>query len=350
MSLTVQKQIKYWLCAAGALILLLWFLGDVLLPFVLGAIVAYFLNPVAEKLEQQGLSRVASTAIIAFVTALTFIVITLLVAPALVSQAINLFESSPDLAKSFSTWLSKTFPSLLDEGSTLQTSINSVGDVVQQQGGDLLNTALDSAASIIDLIMLLIIVPVVAVYLLLDWHRMISTIDALLPREHAVSIRDLVSKIDKTLAAFVRGTFTVCLILGLYYAISLMLVGLEFGLVVGVVAGLISFIPYLGAILGGALAIGLALFQFWNDWISIAIVLAIFVVGQAVEGNVITPKLVGNSVGLHPVWLIMSLSVFGSLFGFLGLLVAVPIAAILGVLIRFLIDKYKQSKLFNGSE
>lgn len=350
MALTVKKQIKYWVCSAGILILLLWFLGDVLLPFVLGALVAYFLDPVAKKLQRQGLSRTASTALIIVVAALSFIVIALLVVPVLISQMIDLFETGPDLAKSFSNWLSKTFPLLVDESATIQTFINSTGDVIQQQGGELLNTALSSAASIIDLIMLFIIVPVVAVYLLLDWHRMISAVDDLLPREHARTIRDLAKKIDETLAGFIRGTGTVCLILGFYYAISLMLVGLQFGLAVGVIAGLISFIPYLGAILGGALAMGLAMFQFWGDWISIAIVLGIFVFGQAAEGNFITPKLIGNSVGLHPVWLIMALSVFGSLFGFLGLLVGVPIAAILGVLIRFFVDKYQQSALFKGNE
>lgn len=349
MALTIKKQIKYWAIAAGAFILLLWFMGDVLLPFVMGAVVAYFLDPVVGKLQQQGLSRAASTALLTMLAALTFITITLLVVPALVSQIIDLFESGPDLAKSFSNWLNKTLPFFLGEGSNIQTFINSTGDVIQQQGGELLKTALNSAASILDLIMLFIIVPVVAIYLLLDWHRITSTIDNLLPREHAPVIRDLVNKIDTKLAGFIRGTGTVCFILGFYYATTLMLVGLKFGLVVGIIAGLISFIPYLGAILGGTLALGLALFQFWNDWMSIGIVLGIFVVGQTVEGNFITPKLVGNSVGLHPVWLIMSLSVFGSLFGFLGLLVAVPIATILGVLIRFFIDKYEQSKLFNGS-
>ena len=127
-----------------------------------------------------------------------------------------------------------------------------------------------------------------------------------------------------------------------------MLVGLQFGLVVGFVAGLVTFIPYLGALLGGALAIGLALFQFWGDWVSIGLVAGIFAIGQVIEGNVLTPKLVGGSVGLHPVWLILALSVFGSLFGFVGMLVAVPLAAAIGVLIRFAIGQYQRSLLFVG--
>ena len=143
---------------------------------------------------------------------------------------------------------------------------------------------------------------------------------------------------------------TVCLILGTYYAIALMLVGLQFGLVVGFIAGLVTFIPYLGALLGGILAIGLALFQFWGDWLSIGLVAGVFFLGQTLEGNFLTPKLVGNSVGLHPVWLILALSVFGSLFGFVGMLAAVPIAATLGVIARFAAEQYRESALYKGTE
>lgn len=346
MTSTGTKQIRYWAFAAAILILILWFLGDVLLPFILGAVVAYILNPLAEKLENKGFSRPAATALITLAAILMFVITALLVVPAIVSQAISLFDSGPELFNSLSEWLSKTLPSIFGESTTLRSVLNSAGDVLKDRGGEFLSTAFSSAANIIDLVMLFVIVPVVAIYLLLDWNRMSSTIYSLMPRKHEPVIRDLLEKIDKTLAGFIRGTGSVCIILGVYYAISLMLVGLNFGLVVGFAAGLISFIPYLGAILGGLLALGLALFQFWSEWISVAMVVGIFVFGQAVEGNFITPKLVGDSVGLHPVWLIMSLSIFGSLFGFLGLLVAVPLAAILGVLIRFFIDKYKQSDLY----
>jgi len=197
---------------------------------------------------------------------------------------------------------------------------------------------------------LLVIVPVVSVYMLLDWDRMIAKIDDLLPREHAPVIRRLASEIDHTLAAFIRGMGTVSLILGTYYAVALMLVGLQFGLVVGFIAGLVTFIPYLGALIGGALAIGLALFQFWGDWGSIGLVALIFVAGQVAEGNFLTPKLVGSSVGLHPVWLLLALSVFGALFGFVGMLVAVPVAAALGVLARFGVEQYKASQIYQGPE
>jgi predicted PurR-regulated permease PerM len=350
MALPIRDQMKYWGIASMAALVILWFMGDVLLPFVLGSALAYFLDPVADRLEAMGLSRAMATAVITIVAILIFVIMALLVIPTLVAQAINLFEIAPDLTKRLSAFFVERFPSLLEEGSTLQSSITSIGTAVQERGGKLLNTALSSAAGILNLIMLFVIVPVVAVYMLLDWDRMIAHIDTLLPRDHAPIVRRLARDIDKTLASFIRGMGTVCLFLGTYYAIALMLVGLQFGLVVGFIAGLVTFIPYLGALIGGALAIGLALFQFWGDWVSIGMVGGIFVIGQVIEGNVLTPKLVGSSVGLHPVWLILALSVFGALFGFVGMLVAVPVAASLGVVTRFAVEQYQLSLLYRGTE
>ncbi len=348
MGLPVRDQMKYWGFAAVVFFVLLWALGDVLVPFLLGGAIAYFLDPVADKLERLGASRVLATAIITLVALLLFVLMALLVIPTLVNQSVQLFNTAPDLAKNFGTFLTERFPSLLDSGSTLRQSLDSVAATVQERGGELVTTALSSAASLINIAVLFVIVPVVSVYLLLDWDNMVARIDELLPRDHAPTIRKLAGQIDNTLASFIRGMGTVCLILGAYYAIALMLVGLQFGLVVGFVAGLITFIPYLGALIGGALAIGLGLFQFWGDWVSLGLVAGIFVVGQVVEGNFLTPKLVGNSVGLHPVWLILALSVFGTLFGFVGMLVAVPVAAALGVVTRFAVQQYQDSLLYRG--
>ncbi|KEJ98212.1 Predicted PurR-regulated permease PerM [Pseudosulfitobacter pseudonitzschiae] len=348
MGLPVRDQMRYWGVAAVIFFVLLWALGNVLVPFLLGGAIAYFLDPVADKLERLGASRVLATAIITLVALLLFVLMALLVIPTLVNQSVQLFNTAPDLAKNFGTFLTERFPSLLDADSTLRQSLDSLAATVQERGGELVTTALSSAASLINIAVLFVIVPVVSVYLLLDWDNMVARIDELLPRDHAPTIRKLAGQIDKTLASFIRGMGTVCLILGAYYAIALMLVGLQFGLVVGFVAGLITFIPYLGALIGGALAIGLGLFQFWGDWVSLGLVAGIFIVGQVIEGNFLTPKLVGNSVGLHPVWLILALSVFGTLFGFVGMLVAVPVAAALGVVTRFAVQQYQQSLLYRG--
>ena len=326
----------------------LWFLGDVLLPFVLGGAIAYFLDPVADRLEKMGFTRAIAVTIITLFALVLFIIMALLVVPSLVTQAIDLFNIAPTLFGNLRDFLIERFPELMDTESTLRQSLVAIGEKIQSYGGQLLETILSSAASIINIVMLFVIVPVVAVYMLLDWDNMVARIDDLLPRDHAPVVRKLAGDIDATLASFIRGMGTVCLILGTYYAAALMLVGLQFGLVVGFIAGLITFIPYVGALVGGALAIGLALFQFWGDWLSIAMVGGIFALGQVIEGNVLTPKLVGTSVGLHPVWLLLALSVFGSLFGFVGMLVAVPVAAALGVIARFATRQYLDSRLYRG--
>jgi predicted PurR-regulated permease PerM len=349
MALPIRDQLKYWGIAAAVFVILMWLLGNVLVPFLMGAAIAYFLDPLADRLERLGLSRAMATAVITVVAIMIFVLMALLVIPTLVNQTASLIETAPSLFREFTDFLTERFPELLDQESTLRSSLTAVGTTIQERGGEFLQTAISSFASIINVLLLFVIVPVVSVYLLLDWDRMVASVDGLLPREHAPTIRRLASEIDDTLASFVRGMGTVCLILGTYYALALMLVGLQFGLVVGFIAGLITFIPYLGALIGGALAIGLALFQFWGDWLSIGLVAGIFVLGQVIEGNILTPKLVGDSVGLHPVWLILALSVFGALFGFVGLLIAVPVAAAIGVIARFAVSQYRHSQLYNGS-
>lgn len=348
MALPAKQQFKYWGAAAAVFFLLLYALGDQLLPFFLGAAIAYFLDPVADWLEARGCSRTLATGIITISAIFVFVMFVLLVIPNLMQQAVQLFNAVPEIARKTGTFLTERFPSLLDENSNIRQSLNGIGQTISESGGEFLNSALVSAASLLNVMVLFVIVPVVAVYMLLDWDRMVARIDQLLPRDHAPVIRRLASEVDTTLAGFIRGMGTVCLILGTYYAIALMAVGLQFGLVVGFVAGLLTFIPYVGALVGGSLAIGLALFQFWGEWGWIAAVAGIFMIGQAAEGNFLTPKLVGESVGLHPVWLILALTVFGALFGFVGMLVAVPMAAALGVLVRFIVAQYQDSRLYQG--
>jgi predicted PurR-regulated permease PerM len=185
--------------------------------------------------------------------------------------------------------------------------------------------------------------------MLLDWDRMVAKIDSWVPRDHVGTVRRLATDINRSTAGFVRGQGTVCLVLGIAYAVSLTLVGLNFGLLIGLFAGLIGFIPYVGSLVGLVLSVGVAVVQFWPEWQWIAVVIAIFFAGQMIEGNVLQPKLVGNRVGLHPVWLMFALFAFGYLFGFVGLLIAVPAAAAFAVLVRFALERYLASPVYRGS-
>ncbi len=350
MSLKVSQQIIYWSAGLVALIAFVWLLGGTLMPFLVGMGIAYFLDPLVDKLEGLRLPRAVATAIISIGSVLIIVLALLTLLPELQRQIVNLITALPDYFAIAQTLLNEHLPNLAKESPLLERGIAQITARLESSGDDLIGVILSSAFGIIDILIFMVITPVVAFYMLLDWDNMVAKIDSWLPRDHRADIRGLALEMDRVLAGFVRGQLSVCAILGGFYAVTLALVGLQFGLVVGLVAGLLSFIPYVGATIGGVLAIGLALFQFWGEPQWIIAVATIFVIGQTAEGNVLTPKLVGGSVGLHPVWLMFSLSAFGALAGFTGLLLAVPMAACIGVVSRFAIGRYLQGRLYQGAD
>jgi predicted PurR-regulated permease PerM len=350
MSLTYREQAKYWGIFLVVFIAILWAMGSTLLPFIVGAAIAYFLDPVADRLEARGFSRVVSTSIITLFAVLFFLIAIIILLPLLIEQAQELAAQTPNYIASFMNFMSEKFPSLMDSNSAIRRGLTAIEDMLKEGGTKIVEGILATSLALFDFVLLLVVAPVVAFYLLLDWDRLVAKIDSWIPREHVENVRQIARDIDKVLSGFVRGQMTVCGILAIYYSVSLVLIGLQFGVVVGFIAGLISFIPFVGAIIGGVLSIGLAIFQFWDQPIMIGAVAAVFIIGQMIEGNVLTPKLVGSSVGLHPVWLMFALSAFGSFFGFAGLLIAVPVAASIGVLGRFAIGQYMSGRLYNGPE
>lgn len=348
MALSVGEQVRWWSIGLAALIFFMWAMSNVLLPFLAGAALAYFLDPVADRLEARGFSRIAATALVTLAMVALFIGVLLLIVPAAVTEVRQLVGQLPDFVRATEAYVLERNPELLSDGSPVAEALDRLRDRIQDWSVSALQGAWTSGLAIIDFLTLLVITPVVAFYLLLDWDKMVAKIDGWVPRDHVKTVRHLASGMDEVMAGFVRGQLTVCAILGTFYALALLLVGLQFGLAIGLFAGLISFIPFIGSIFGGALSIGVALFQFWDDPFMILLVAAIFLGGQAVEGNFLTPKLVGGSVGLHPVTLMFALSAFGALLGFTGLLIAVPTAAAIGVLGRFALDQYMQGRLYRG--
>lgn len=215
-------------------------------------------------------------------------------------------------------------------------------------GGWFVENIVTQGIAVFDILTLLIITPVVAFYLLRDWPKVTRSVDTLVPRKQHGLFRRALKDIDATLSGFLRGQALVCLCLGLIYSIGLSLVGLEYGATIGIIAGVLSFIPYVGSTFGLVVSMVLAFIQF-DDGLSIGLTLAVFLFGQALEGYVLTPKLVGDRVGLHPVWILFALFAGGSLLGFVGILIAVPVAAVIGVLIRLGLSHYKESSLYKGS-
>ena len=344
----IREQVGWWSLALLGLVAFLWLLGDALLPFVLGAGLAYLSDPAAKWLQRHGFGRVMATVIITFISLGVVIVGLGLVIPVVVEQIRDAIERFPGFVDDARVLLSEWLPDLESEESMLSRAIESLRENTQGWSVSVLQKVWSGGLAIANFLTVVVVTPVVAFYLLMDWQRLVSGIDDLLPRQHRDTIRRLGSDLDDVISGFVRGQLTVCLILGTFYAIALTVVGLNFGLLIGLFAGLISFIPFVGAIMGGLLSVCVAAVQFWEDPIWIAAVAAIFAIGQAVEGNFLTPKLVGGKVGLHPVWLLFALSAFGALFGFVGMLVAVPAAAMIGVVSRFLLDQYKDGRLYRG--
>lgn len=350
MQLPVQKQVWYWSGAALVLLLTLWGLGNAVMPFILGAAVAYLLDPLADRLERLGLTRTLSVVVITLCALVLVVALFLLLVPVLVRQTSALIETAPKMFQQLQQFLMVHFPEIFNEGGPVNTALTNIGQQIGERGGQLVSTVLGSVMGVVSVIALIVIVPVVAFYLLLDWDNLVARLDDLLPREHAATVRNLGHEIDAALSGFVRGQGMVILILGAFYSVSLGLIGLPFGVAIGVMAASLSFIPYVGVLIGGATAIGVALFSFWGDPFWIGAVVVVFAIGQVVEGNYLQPKIVGGSIGLHPVWLMLALTVFGTLFGFVGLLVAVPLAAALGVLVRFAVGRYKESAIYTGRQ
>ncbi|WP_420960034.1 AI-2E family transporter [Brucella sp. IR073] len=352
----VRRQALFWLGAVALFGLFLWIFSPILLPFVAGMALAYFLDPVADRLERLGLSRLAATVFILLTFLIVLILAIMIIVPMLVTQATDLGARLPDyvrqlqafIAERDSPWLRK-----LIGGDNSNSVIQDNLSTLLQQGTSFLTTLIqslwNSGKAIIDIAALVIVTPVVAFYMLLDWDRMINQIDSWIPREHLQTVRALARAMDAAIAGFIRGQGTLCIILGTIYAVGLTIVGLNFGLLIGLFAGLISFIPYIGSLVGLVLALGVALVQFGLSWMVLAVA-AVFFVGQFIEGNILQPKLVGSSVGLHPVWLMFALFAFGSLLGFTGMLIAVPAAAAVGVLVRFALGRYLQSPLYRSRE
>lgn len=349
----LRRQLLFWLAALVVCVFFLMTFRAILLPFIAGMALAYFLDPVADRLERLGLSRMMATVVILTAFVIVFVLSLMIIIPILASQLNQFIQHIPGyvtelqdfIATSNAAWLPQWLNSQMD---TIKENFSKYLSEGVGFIGTLFGQIWNSGKALVDIASLLVVTPVVAFYLLLDWDRMIAKVDSWIPRNHVATVREIATELDNTIAGFVRGQGSLCLILGIYYAVGLSLIGLNFGLLIGFFTGMISFIPYVGSTVGLLLAAGVALVQFWPDYMHLIMVVVFFFSGQFIEGNILQPKLVGQSVGLHPVWLMFALFAFGALFGFVGVLVAVPAAAAIGVLVRFALARYLESDLYYG--
>ncbi len=348
---------RFWVGTAAAFILVLWLLNDILLPFVVGAVVAYFFDPVVARLQRHGLSRTLATTTVTILAALIAIGAGFAIVPPLFGQIEALVTKAPEYIVQVATRVQPMIEPVRTRLGLEPLSLHDLQAQASQWAGEALailggvaGRVAQRSAAIINVLGLLFLTPVVTFYLLRDWEKVLAAIDSGLPLDHADTVRKLARQANAAVAGYLRGQALVCLCLGTIYGVGLSLVGLQFGFVIGLIAGLISFIPFVGTLVGATMALGMALAQFPPDWLSVVKVAVVFTIGHLLEGNVLSPKLVGDRVGLHPVWIMFALLAGGSLFGFVGVLIAVPTAAVVGVIARHLVERYRASSLYRGAD
>ncbi|MFM2130418.1 MAG: hypothetical protein RL477_1964 [Pseudomonadota bacterium] len=350
--MTASRQLAFWGIGLVVFGLAVDLLAPVLLPFVVGIAVAYFLDPVLVWMGRWKINRTLATVLILTLFFAAIVLAIVLLAPLVQSQVVDFAQKAPDVIKALQERVMRAIAQLsaslspADMERLKSAAGGFAGDALKFAGG-VLARLWSGGVAILNLLSLIFISPVVAFYVLRDWDRIVGTVDGWLPRDHAPTVRRLVREADDMIAGYVRGMAMVCLILAAFYGAALSMIGLDFGLIIGMVAGFISFIPFVGAAGGFVASVGFAIVQFGQP-LPVVLVAAVFVVGQVLEGNVLTPKLVGERIRLHAVWVIFALLAAGLLFGFVGVLLAVPAAAVIGVLMRFFLGEYLKSPLYRG--
>jgi predicted PurR-regulated permease PerM len=352
-AMPITRPTLFWIVLLALALILLWSLSAIMLPFVVGMAVAYFLDPAVDWLEARRFPRGVATAAVIVAFFALIVLVFFLFMPVLQQQVTNLVTDLPVLAESLRVKADAMITRLQlqagvppDEVRSLQQAASGQATKALDYAGQLLGELLHGGLALVNLLSLVFVTPVVAFYLLRDWDRMVARVNTWLPLHHAATIRAQAREIDRTLSGFARGQALLCLLLGVFYAVGLTLAGLEFGLIIGVVTGFLSFVPYVGTITGAVTSITLALVQF-DDYRSVLVIGGVYLLGQALEGYVFQPLLVGDRIGLHPVWIIFALLAGGTLFGFVGVLIAVPVSAIIGVLCRFALGRYLASDFYD---
>ena len=352
MTMTPDSSRRWQMLAITAVILFLsWLLAPVLMPFAVAGMLAYLGDPLADRLERLGMGRTLAVSIVFIVLLLVTIGALILLVPLISRQIENLVENVPRYVEwahnTALPWVQAKLhldPSAFDTDRLIQQIKDHLGSI-GNAASVVLGKISRSSVGVILWLTNLVLIPVVAFYLLRDWDRLVAWVDSILPRSIEPTTAHLAREADSVLGAFVRGQLLVMLALGIFYGVALTLMGLSVGPLIGMIAGLLSFVPYLGFMVGFGSALIAALVQY-GDWTHVLLVVGIFTVGQLLEGYVLVPQLVGDKIGLHPVAVIFAVLAGGYLFGFLGVLLALPAASVILVVLRYLAERYRQSDLY----
>jgi len=342
--MTVSRPTLFWITISAIAVMALVLLRPILLPFAVGMTLAYLLVPAVDRLERVGVNRSLAALTLVLLLVVGFVGLVLVLLPAIVGELRFFIEQFPRTVARVQSLMADTSRPWLHKllGEELRIEETATKEAAAMGGAwldDVFRSAWSGGKALFSLLSLLVVVPIVTIYLLIDWERMIATVDGWLPPGRRDEVRAVGREIHDTVAGFVRGQVVICLILAVFYAAALKVTGLNHAILIGVTAGLISFVPYLGAGVGFVIAMCVAVAQFWPDGTPLAIVGSIFLIGETLADYVLSPRIIGSRVKLNPVWLMFALFAFGWLFGFVGLLVAIPLAASLGVVLRFAMRK-----------
>lgn len=348
----LRDQAIFWLAVAAALFLFVWLFNDVLLPFIVGIIIAYLLNPLMVRMGKHNIHRTPAALLILVLFGVLITAFAILVIPPLYRETMDLAETAPRYIDSLWDRLQPYIEIVernVDEENLDENIRDAINDNISGALGAssaLLGGILNGGLALVSFLTFLVVTPLVAFFMLIEWQNIMQWVYGLLPRHNYDATKKLCDRVDYKIAGFIRGQLLVALILGIVYAIALSVAGLRYGFLIGVVAGLLSIIPLFGSIVGLLVGVVVAWLQ-TGEFSYVALIAVIFMLGQFLEGNFISPKVIGDSVGLHPLWILFALLAGGSLLGIVGMLLAVPVTATVGVLSSAAITQYKNSRYYD---
>lgn len=354
MAVSIKTQAMFWGAALTLFFIFVWVFKGVLTPFILGIAIAYLLEPLVRLLHKIGIKRWLASLLMLVLFFLVLGLIMVLIGPPVYRELTELVRKIPDYSQALIA-MSMPYIEMVQERLGFN-GMDQFKTLLQENAGKIFKAGTGVLAGIatggqlfMSFMTIILLTPIVAYFMMREWPKATAYVEGLYPQRHAATIKDLLKKIDLKIAGFVRGQLMVAFVLGIVYAVILSIAGLNYGFLIGICAGMAGIIPLVGSTLGLIVSVVVAGLQSGGDIGFVGLIAGIFIIGQVLEGNVLSPKLIGDSVGLHPLWILFALMAGGSLFGIAGMLLAVPVTASAGVLIGYAIDQYKDSKLYRDS-
>jgi predicted PurR-regulated permease PerM len=337
-----------WLLFIAAFLGLFWAARDIIGPFVAGFILAYLLDPPARRLEKIGVPRWLAAAVVLVVFVTLFALIILASAPIIQTEVLQFIDNLPRLVENTQPLIERMLR-LTGSGKSIDDLVDNISSYAVSWLTSSISTIVAGSLAFVNVISFTVVTPLVAFYLLRDWPIILAQVDSWWPRAQAPAMRGVLRDSNAALGGFVRGQSLVCLCLAIFYAVGWSVVGLNYAVILGILVGVLGFVPFIGVLFAVTLSMLVALGQYGLDFHALGLVVGVFLIGQVLESSVLTPNLIGTRIGLHPVWVLFAVFAGGTVAGLAGVFLAVPVAAVLGVIMRAALAHYRESEFYTGS-